>query len=125
MKNLFTFFLFLFVSFFCFSQEAWQQKAEYFMDVDINVETFEYDGFQEIIYTNNSPDTITKVYYHLFFNAFRPGSQMDVRSLNVADPDRRVKDRISLLKEDEFGAIKVVSLSQNGDTLEFAEQGEA
>ena len=122
MKNLFTFFLFLFVSFFCFSQEAWQQKAEYFMDVDINVETFEYDGFQEIIYTNNSPDTITKVYYHLFFNAFRPGSQMDVRSLNVADPDRRVKDRISLLNEDEFGAIKVVSLSQNGDTLEFAEQ---
>ena len=122
MKNLFAFFLFLFVSFFCFSQESWQQKAEYFMDVDINVETFEYDGFQEIIYTNNSPDTITKVYYHLFFNAFKPGSQMDVRSLNVADPDRRVQDRISLLKEGEFGDIKVVSLSQNGDALEFAEQ---
>ena len=60
MKNLFAFFLFLFVSFFCFSQGSWQQKAEYYMDVDIDVETFEYDGFQEIIYTNNSPDTITK-----------------------------------------------------------------
>jgi hypothetical protein len=123
MKILLTQSLFLFVSFVCLSQETWQQKAEYFMEVDINVDTFEYDGFQEIVYTNNSPDTITKVYYHLFFNAFRPGSQMDVRSLNIADPDRRVQDRISLLKKDEFGSIRVMNLSQNSDPIEFSEQG--
>ena len=122
MKNLFTFFLFLFISFCSVSQESWQQKAEYTMDVDINVETFEYSGTQEILYTNNSPDTIQRVYYHLFFNAFKPGSQMDVRSLNIADPDRRVKDRISLLKESEFGEMTVINLSQNGNPLEFSEQ---
>ena len=122
MKNLFTFFLFLFISFCSVSQESWQQKVEYTMDVDINVETFEYSGTQEILYTNNSPDTIQRVYYHLFFNAFKPGSQMDVRSLNIADPDRRVKDRISLLKESEFGEMTVINLSQNGNPLEFSEQ---
>ena len=122
MKNFFTFFLFLLFPFFFVSQERWQQHVEYTMDVDIDVETFEYDGSQEIVYTNNSPDTIGKVYYHLFFNAFRPGSQMDVRSLNITDPDRRVKDRISLLKKEEFGEITVLSLSQNGEPLEFTEQ---
>jgi|TARA_B110000914_G_scaffold132444_1_gene115760 hypothetical protein len=122
MKNLFISPLFLLISFFCFSQENWQQKADYTMDVDVNVDTFEYGGSQEIVYTNNSPDTIQKVYYHLFFNAFRPGSQMDIRSLNIADPDRRVRDRIGLLKEDEFGEMTVLGLSQNGDPIEFIEQ---
>ena len=93
------------------------------MKIDLDVDTFVFDGDQEIVYTNNSPDTIHKVYYHLFFNAFRPGSQMDLRSLNIADPDRRVKDRISLLNENDFGKMTVLSPSQNGDSIDFEEQG--
>ena len=34
------------------------------------------------------------MYYHLYFNAFQPGSMMDVRSRTIEDPDRRVLDRI-------------------------------
>ena len=79
------------------SQSNWQQNADYEMNVDIDVESYRFSGSQEILYTNNSPDTISKVYYHLYFNAFKPGSQMDVRSLNISDPDSRVKDRISKL----------------------------
>ena len=60
--------------------QYWQQHAEYYMDFKMDVSDFSFNGEQELVYTNNSPDTITKVYYHLFFNAFRPGSQMDVRS---------------------------------------------
>ena len=116
-------YVFVFIlSFSVFSQERWQQKVVYTMDIDMDVNSFEYDGYQEIIYTNNSPDTIQKVYYHLFFNAFKPGSQMDVRSLNIPDPDRRVKDRISLLSKEETGKMEVVSLAQNGNALEFYEQ---
>jgi hypothetical protein len=93
------FYLLLFFPVFLFSQTDWQQKADYEMNVDIDVKTFRFNGTQEILYTNNSPDTIRKVYYHLYFNAFKPGSQMDIRSLNISDPDRRVKDRISKLKK--------------------------
>ncbi|MBL4887495.1 MAG: M1 family metallopeptidase [Flavobacteriaceae bacterium] len=95
----------------------WQQKVDYKMTIDMNVNNFQYKGTQELVYTNNSPDTLKKVFYHLYFNAFQPGSEMDVRSLTIADPDRRVKDRISKLKPDEIGFIKVASLKQNGKNV--------
>ena len=40
----------------------YQQKADYKMDVSMDVKTFTYKGTQEIVYTNNSPDTLQKVY---------------------------------------------------------------
>ena len=104
------------------SQSNWQQKANYKMNVDIDVESFQFNGTQEILYTNNSPDTIRKVYYHLYFNAFKPGSQMDVRSLNISDPDSRVKDRISKLDKNEEGDLSVFELKQDGKPLFFEQQ---
>ena len=61
-------------------QAAWQQRVSYKMDVDMNVTTNRFSGKQQLEYWNNSPDTLFKVYYHLYFNAFRPGSMMDTRS---------------------------------------------
>ena len=58
----------------------WQQEVDYIMDVRMDVETYKYTGTQELVYTNHSPDTLSRVFYHLFFNAFQPDSQMDVRS---------------------------------------------
>ncbi len=92
----------------------WQQHVDYKMDIDMDVNTYQYNGKQELIYTNNSPDVLTRVYYHLYYNAFQPGSEMDVRSRTIADPDKRVKDRISKLKPNEIGYIKVNTLKQNG-----------
>ena len=92
----------------------WQQHVDYTMDIDVDVKKSQYKGKQTLVYTNNSPDDLKKVFYHLYFNAFQPGSQMDVRSLNIKDPDRRVRDRISKLKSNEIGYIKVNSLKQNG-----------
>ena len=91
----------------------WQQHVDYTMEVDMNVEDYNYTGKQELVYTNNSPDTLTQVFYHLYFNAFQPGSEMDVRSLNIKDPDRRVVDRISKLEPEEEGFLKVNALSQD------------
>ena len=104
------------------SQSNWQQNADYEMNVDIDVESYRFNGSQEILYTNNSPDTISKVYYHLYFNAFKPGSQMDVRSLNISDPDSRVKDRISKLGENEEGDLSVFELKQDGKPVFFEQQ---
>jgi hypothetical protein len=99
------------------SSTYWQQHVDYDMEIDMDVNTYQYQGKQTLKYTNNSPDVLNRVYYHLYFNAFQPGSEMDVRSLNIPDPDRRVGDRISKLKPNEIGFIKVNSLTQNGATL--------
>ena len=95
----------------------WQQHVDYKMEIDMDVESFQYKGKQTLVYTNNSPDVLNRVYYHLYFNAFQPGSEMDIRSRSIADPDGRVGDRISKLKPEEIGYIKVNSLKQNGTTI--------
>ena len=101
----------------------WQQHVDYKMDVDMNVKDYNYTGKQKLVYTNNSPDTLNQVFYHLYFNAFQPGSEMDVRSLNIADPDRRVGDRISKLSSEEIGFLKVNSLTQDGSALTYEVAG--
>ena len=116
-------FYFLFFPFFVFSQNNWQQHVEYFMDIDMDVSDFTFTGNQKIVYTNNSPDTINKVYYHLFFNAFRPGSQMDLRSRTIQDPDRRVGSRILGLEKKDFGELRVEFLRQNKKDVFFSEEG--
>lgn len=117
--------LILLVSLLCFYSNAvsqpdrWQQHIFYEMDIDMDANTHQYSGKQKIVYTNNSPDTLHKVYYHLFLNAFQPGSMMDVRSRSISDPDRRVGDRISQLKPDEIGYLKINALKQNGKKAKF------
>jgi Peptidase family M1 domain len=95
----------------------WQQHVDYAMEIDMDVNNYQYKGKQKLVYTNNSPDVINNVYYHLFFNAFQPGSEMDVRSRTIQDPDPRVGDRISLLQPNEIGYIKVNALTQNGTSV--------
>jgi hypothetical protein len=95
----------------------WQQKAAYTMEIDMNVDTHQFEGTQELVYTNNAPDTLDRVFYHLYFNAFQPGSMMDVRSRTIADPDRRVRDRIFYLQEDEIGFQKILSMQQDGNDV--------
>ncbi|WP_231106572.1 hypothetical protein, partial [Streptobacillus moniliformis] len=60
--------------------ERWQQRVKYTMDIDVDVNTNRFTGRQKLEYTNNSPDTLKKVFYHLYWNAFQPNSMMDVRS---------------------------------------------
>jgi len=101
------------------SQNYWQQHVDYTMDIEVDVKKYRYKGAQKLVYTNNSPDDLTHVYYHLYFNAFQPNSQMDIRSRNILDPDSRVDDRISKLTPEEIGFIKVRSLTQNDKNVSF------
>ncbi len=101
----------------------WQQEVDYKMNVQMDVKTFQYKGTQELKYTNNSPDTLNKVFYHLYFNAFQPGSEMDVRSRTIADPDSRVMDRISKLSPSEIGYIKPTMFTQDNATAKYTIKG--
>ena len=101
------------------------------MDIDMDVKNYQYHGNQQLIYTNNSPDTLRTVFYHLYYNAFQPGSEMDIRLQNIKDPDPRMvtnvgtrenpkfESRIASLKPDEIGYIKVNSLTQNDRNVAY------
>lgn len=99
--------------------ERWQQRVEYKMDIDFDVSKHQFKGTQTLNYFNNSPDTLDRVFYHLYFNAFQPGSTMDVRSRTIRDADPRVADRIANLKPGEMGWHKINSLKMNGKDCRF------
>jgi len=105
----------------------WQQHVDYTMEVEMNVKNYQFSGTQKLLYTNNSPDTLNRVYYHLYFNAFQPGSDMDIRLQNIKDGDKRMlnkgKSRIALLKESEMGHLHAESLTQDGQAVTFVEEG--
>ncbi len=103
--------------------DRWQQRIMYNMEIEVNVSTNSFTGKQRIIYINNSPDELNKVFYHLYYNAFQPGSMMDVRSRTIEDPDGRVGDRIYRLDTHQMGYTKVNSLTQNGRPVQFVDEG--
>jgi hypothetical protein len=108
--------------------DRWQQRIRYTINADMNVVTNRFTGTEKLEYTNNSPDTLSRIFFHLYWNAFQPNSSMDVRSrelgkTRIADPrgesdgldwDARVKDRISKLTPEEIGYQRVTSLRING-----------
>ncbi len=119
-----------------FSQpDRWQQKVKYTMNIDMDVTTNHFTGKQKLEYSNNSPDTLKRVFFHLYWNAFQPNSMMDARSRRqgtvvlrkdrqgneIVDWDSRVEDRILHLKEDEIGYQKVTSIKMNGRSQQMKE----
>lgn len=58
----------------------WQQDVHYTIDAVINDEKDEISGTETLVYYNNSPDALTTVYFHLYQNAFQPGSYADALS---------------------------------------------
>ena len=118
---------FLFISSMDAQSSRWQQRVKYTMNIDVDANKNRFAGKQKLEYTNNSPDALKKVFYHLYYNAFQPNSSMDVRSNQLGrniingkpDWDSRVTDRISKLKEDEIGYQKIISLKMNGVSQPF------
>jgi Peptidase family M1 domain len=107
----------------------WQQKVDYKIDVSLDVKTYLYKGKQTLAYTNNSPDTLKRVYIHLFNNAFQPNSPMDARIQSIKDPDGRMTtktkvngkevrtSRLAGLRPNEMGILNVSNLKQDGIDL--------
>jgi len=105
------------------SAQYWQQKVDYTMNVELNAETADYSGSQKLIYTNNSPESLSKVFYHLYFNAFQPGSDMAIRLKNGGDRNGRFKIDLDSLNVSQSGYLKVRSLKQNGKQVQIKESG--
>lgn len=117
------------------STTYWQQHVDYKMDVVMDVKNYQYKGTQELVYTNNSSDTLRKVYYHLFNNAFQPGSEMDARLHSIKDPDARMVNKVTIdgkdvkvsriegLKPNEIGYLKITNFKQDGAVAEAKTAG--
>lgn len=132
-------FFILFTLIFSISIQAqnhrFQQHVSYKMDLEMDVKTFQYKGNQQITYTNNSPDTLHRVFYHLYNNAFQPGSEMDIRLQTISDPDRRMvrtftkdnkkitESRIKDLKPNQIGYHKIANFKQDGKSCEIFIEG--
>jgi hypothetical protein len=114
----------------------WQQKVDYKMEVSMDVKNYQYKGKQELTYTNNSSDTLRRVFYHLYNNAFQPGSEMDSRIQNISDPDSRMvnkiktadgkeikESRIAKLLPNEIGYLKISNFKQDGISAKAKEVG--
>lgn len=111
--------------------DRWQQKVKYSIDVNLNVQTNTMKGKEVITYWNNSPDSLDKIFVHLFWNAFQPGSMMDEKSNYagrvilgrdpkgniIRDWDRRVADRIGKLSPEETGHQHIQTVRVNGKSI--------
>lgn len=119
----------LFIPLYLLSLVTWakkqpqQQEVNYKMSIELNDNNHQFIGTSDITYNNNSSDTLSELFVHLYFNAFQPGSEMDVRSLWIADPDSRVGDRISKLKPEEYGHQHLKTVSVNGAEGVIQEMG--
>ena len=106
-----------------FSQNYWQQSVDYKMNVEMNVEDYTYTGEQQLTYTNNSPETLHKVFYHLYFNAFQPGSEMAARINNGKDKNTRFNVNIDSINYNQQGYLKVYDLKQDGKSIQSVLSG--
>ena len=114
--------------------DRWQQHINYNIKASLDVNTNIVKGTEDIVYINNSTDTLRKVYFHLYWNAFQPNSSMDVRSRElgkntmtsrrgdvIKDWDARVTDRIQKLTPTEIGYQRVSAITINGKAQKLIE----
>lgn len=105
------------------AQSDWQQEVAYEMDITLKADRHRMRGTQRLAYTNNAPDTLRHVFYHLYFNAFNPQSMMAERNRHLPDPDGRIVPRIFNLGPDEIGYHRIQSLTQDGQPVAYDVDG--
>src|SRR5699024_4717330 len=89
----------------------WKQHVDYTMEVDVDVENFQYVGKQNIKNYNDSPNKLQRVFYHLFLYAFQLMSVMDIRTRRIVYPDARLRDRITNLEPHDIGYTQPTKLT--------------
>jgi hypothetical protein len=88
-----------------------QQYVRYQIKVDLEPKTSRLTGTEAISYYNNSPDTLREIYFHLFYNAFQPGSYMDRQAQERWDYD------IASAPPEDLGYVKIEVLKNDGERV--------
>jgi hypothetical protein len=58
-------------------QTYWQQQVDHDIQVWLDDESHQLHAFETVTYTNNSPDTLTEIWFHLWPNAYQRGTALD------------------------------------------------
>lgn len=58
----------------------WQQDVHYSLKITLDEKNDRIDGKEELVYWNNSPDELEYVYFHLYQNAYKPGTYYDSKT---------------------------------------------
>lgn len=111
-------FLFLFLLFalpvIAQPSDYWQQHVSYVISGTLIDSIHSFDGKLAVVYTNNSPDTLHEVYFHLYYNAFQPGSMMHERSKELND--RGVADKIDHYKRSDWGEQRIEKIGEPSES---------
>ena len=89
----------------------WQQRVVYEINARLDEPTFTLRGDQRVHYVNHSPDTLHTISFHLYLNAFRPGSRWS--DADSVEHRRRFND----LKDPDFGFNHVSNVKIGGVTV--------
>jgi len=83
----------------------WQNKADYILNVNFDPVTRQLTGTEIIRYSNNSPDTLSQVWFKLYPNLYKKGAP---RIRSIAD-------------EDVSDGVKISSMTINGTTKDTSQ----
>ena len=91
----------------------WQQDVHYVIKAEIIDTLNMIKASQELIYTNNSPDDLNYVFFHLYANAFEPDSYLD--------KFRKGNKMKTIFREDEKKKknLEINSISTEGESLDI------
>ena len=90
----------------------WQQRADYVIGASLDEPKGVLSGHQQVRYRNNSPDTLRQLSFHLYLNAFRPGSRW--ADADSVEHNRRFND----LKDPNYGFNHVSNVQIMGQPVE-------
>lgn len=89
----------------------WQQRLDYTINATLDEPRGVLGGDQRVVYHNNSPDSLRSVSFHLYLNAFRPGSRWS--DADSVEHRRRFND----LKDPDYGYNRVGDVRVDGSPV--------
>lgn len=115
MNKLFSAILFTLASVSASAQDAyWQQHVTYNIDVQLNEAEKSITGSETLVYTNNSPQTLNFIWFHIWPNAYKNEKTALFKQLKK-DAERGKK-----LEQKSFGSIDGLAFKVNGKTAQTA-----
>ncbi|MBT8381316.1 MAG: M1 family metallopeptidase [Ignavibacteria bacterium] len=112
--------------------EYWQNSAEYKIKAEVIPEEFLLNGYEEITYSNNSPDTLRQIVIRLYQNIMRAGVARDfsfknegltdgiiLEEIKVNDSEIDIKDRKQYYENGTVAHIKLSDPLPPGNKIDL------